>query len=106
MNVEPAQETLSIAIEGDQLVIRVGVECLLNAIPLADTWPVNYEGEPYKIVNNPQFLQDLISELERENEQGANLLHLALDQAATEVTEQGYESVEIPDESSDYLAAP
>lgn len=99
MNVEPAQETLSITIEGDQLVVRVGVKCLLNAIPLADTWPVNDEGESCKIVNTQQFLQDLISELERENEQGATVLHLALDQAATEVTEQGYESVEMPDET-------
>ncbi|MGH8351582.1 MAG: hypothetical protein ACRES5_34290 [Pseudomonas sp.] len=101
MNVEPTQETLSIAIECDQLVIRVGIECLLNALPLADTWPLNYEGEPYRIVDNQQFLQDLICELERENAQGATLLHLALDQAATEVTEQGYESVEMPEESSD-----
>jgi len=96
MKEEPSQDLLSVGIEGDHLVIRIGIECLTSAIPLADTWPINDEGEPYKIVNNQQFLQDLIRELERENEQGATLLHLALDQAATAVTEQGYESVEMP----------
>lgn len=98
MNVEPSQQTLVIAIEGDQLVIRVGVDCLLQAIPLADTWPTNNAGEPCKITDRDQFLKDLICELDRENEQGATVLHLAIDEAATEVTEQGYESVELPDD--------
>lgn len=96
--IEKSQETLSIAIEDDQLVIRVGVECLLNAIPLADTWPMNSDGSPVAILDKEQFLKDLISELERENERGENVLHLAIDQAATEVTEQGYESVALADD--------
>lgn len=95
--IEKTQETLSIAIEDEQLVIRIGVECLLNAIPLAGTWPINSDGSPVEILDREQFLKDLICELERENEQGANVLHLAIDQAATEVTEQGYESVALSD---------
>jgi hypothetical protein len=101
MKAEPSKDLLSVGIEGEHLVIRIGVACLTSTIPLADTWPVNDEGEPYKIVNTQQFLQDLIRELGRENEQGATLLHLALDQTATEVTEQGYDSVERPDGNSD-----
>ena len=96
--IDKTQETLSIAIEDDQLVIRVGVECLLNAIPLAGTWPMNGDGSPVEILDKEQFLKDLISELERENELGENVLHLAIDQAATEVTEQGYESVALADD--------
>lgn len=95
---EKTQEGLSIAIEDDQLVIRVGVECLLNAIPLANTWPMNSDGSPVEILDKEQFLKDLIGELERENELGETPIHLALDQAATEVTEQGYESVALADD--------
>lgn len=37
MNVEAAQEALSIGIEGDHLVIRIGVDCLCNITEMSDT---------------------------------------------------------------------
>lgn len=98
MSIESSQQHLTASIEGEQLVVRAGVEYLLNIIPFTDTWPTNSAGDPCKIKDKEQFLKDLICELGRENEQGATLIHLAIDEAAAEVTEQGYESVELPED--------
>ena len=97
MNVQPAQEALSIGIEGDHLVIRIGVDCLCNITEMADTWPArNEDGEPCKILDRAQFLKELVGELERDDEQGATSIHLAFDQAALGVMESGSEAVELP----------
>lgn len=98
MSVEPAKEPLSIGIEDDRLVIRIGVECLCRSIEMADTWPSkNEDGDPCKIVDQAQFLKDLVGELELDDEQGATSIHLMLDQAALGVAEGGSEAVEFPD---------
>lgn len=98
---ENTDKILEAAIEDDQLVIRIGVRCLVRGITAADTWPITVEGDPAKIVDQDQFLQDLIAELMREDEQGATSVHLAIDAAAEQVFEQGYESVEMPEEPDD-----
>jgi hypothetical protein len=97
MNVEAAQEALSIGIEGDHLVIRIGVDCLCNITEMSDTWPAkNEDGEPCKIIDRQQFLKELVGELERDDEHGATSIHLAFDQAALGVMESGSEAVELP----------
>jgi hypothetical protein len=94
---EPSQEALSVSIEGDHLVIRIGIDCLCNITEMAVTWPAkNEDGEPCKIIDRKQFLKQLAGELEREDEQGATPIHLAFDQAALGVMESGSEAVELP----------
>lgn len=83
----------SVAIEGDQLVIRITTECLLHAITCAPEWPVDYTGEPISVQNGPLLLQEIIHELQREDEQGTNQMHRMLDQAAQDAINNGSEAV-------------
>ena len=97
IQISKTQDALAIAIEGDHLVIRIGVDCICNITEMADTWPARDEdGTACKILDRKQFLQDLINELERDDEQGATSIHLAFDQAALGVMESGSEAVEAP----------
>ncbi|MCA4074584.1 hypothetical protein LD001_04460 [Pseudomonas kurunegalensis] len=43
----------TVAVEGDQLVIRITTECLLHAVTCAPEWPVDYTGEPISVQKRP-----------------------------------------------------
>ena len=83
----------SVAVEGDQLVIRITTECLLHAITCAPEWPVDYRGDPISIQNGTLLIQEIIHELQREDEQGTNQMHRLLDQAALDAINHGSEAV-------------
>lgn len=83
----------SVAIEGDQLVIRITTECLLHAVTCAPEWPVDYTGAPISIQNGTLLIQEIIHELQREDEQGTNQMHRLLDQAALDAINNGSEAV-------------
>lgn len=83
----------SVAIEGDQLVIRITTECLLHAVTCAPEWPVDYRGDPISIQNGTLLIQEIIHELQREDEQGTNQMHRMLDQAAQDAINNGSEAV-------------
>ncbi|WP_433588238.1 hypothetical protein [Pseudomonas koreensis] len=97
VQISKTQDALSIGIEGDHLVIRIGVDCLCNITEMSDTWPARDEdGTACKILDRKQFLKELVGELERDDEQGATSIHLAFDEAALGVMESGSEAVELP----------
>lgn len=83
----------SVAIEGDQLVIRITTECLLHAVTCSPEWPIDYKGAPISIQNGTLLIQEIIHELQREDEQGANQMHRMLDQAAQDAINNGSEAV-------------
>ena len=83
----------TVAVEGDQLVIRITTECLLHAVTCAPEWPVDYRGEPVSILNGTLLIQEIIHELQREDEQGTNQMHRLLDQAALDAINNGSEAV-------------
>lgn len=83
----------TVAIEGDQLVIRITTECLLHAVTCAPEWPVDYRGAPINIQNGTLLIQEIIHELQREDEQGTNQMHRLLDQAALDAINNGSEAV-------------
>lgn len=83
----------SVAIEGDQLVIRITTECLLHAVTCAPGWPVDYKGTPISIQDGTLLIQEMIHELQREDEQGSNQMHRLLDQAALDAINNGSEAV-------------
>jgi len=83
----------SVAIEGDQLVIRITTEGLLHAVTCAPEWPVDYTGTPISIQNGTLLIQEMIHELQREDEHGANQMHRLLDQAALDAINNGSEAV-------------
>ncbi|MBA6065679.1 hypothetical protein [Pseudomonas mosselii] len=83
----------TVAVEGDQLVIRITTECLLHAITCAPEWPVDYRGDPISIQNDTLLIQEIIHELQREDEQGTNQMHRLFDQAALDAINNGSEAV-------------
>lgn len=91
-----------VAVEGDSLVIRITTECLLHAVTISDRWPMNYQGEPGATITDPVlFVEEIIAELTREDEQGANALHHLLDEAAENALEAGSQAVEFHEEGGD-----
>lgn len=84
----------TVAVEGDQLVIRITTECLTHAVTCFSQWPVNEVGEPIRIINKPLLVQEIIHELQREDEQGTNPMHRMLDEAALAALNNGSEAVD------------
>lgn len=92
-SAEPIDVLPTVGVEGDQLVIRITTECLLHAVTCAPEWPVDYRGDPISIQNGTLLIQEIIHELQREDEQGANQMHRLLDQAALDAINNGSEAV-------------
>ena len=60
----------SVAVEGDELVIRITLESLCHSVTMADNWPTDYEGRSRAtITDRTLFVKELIGELMNENEQ-------------------------------------
>ncbi len=88
----------TVAVEGDQLVIRITTECLLHAVTCSPEWPMNYTGSPITIDNGPLLIQELIHELQRENEDGTNAMHRLFDSAALDAVNNGSQAVSYDNE--------
>jgi hypothetical protein len=88
-----AEALPTVAVEGDQLVIRITTECLLHAVTCASQWPVDEAGNPISIINGPLLIQEIIHELQREDEQGTNPMHHLFDNAALDALDNGSEAV-------------
>ncbi len=83
----------AVAIEGDQLVIRITTECLLHAVTCSSQWPTDEAGSPISIKNGPLLIEEIIHELQREDEQGTNQMHHMFDAAALAALDNGSEAV-------------
>lgn len=83
-------------VEGDELVIRIGVDTLLLA---TQHCPLLTDDETYKplfsITNADQLAADVARELNEEEEDGTTPLHRVLDQAMFDAMEKGSEAFEI-----------
>ncbi|GGU68452.1 hypothetical protein GCM10009504_27000 [Pseudomonas laurentiana] len=88
-----------VAVEGDQLVIRITTECLLHAVTCSSQWPANEAGSPISVINGPLMVKEIIHELQREDEQGTNSMHRMLDEAALAALDNGSEAVSYDDEA-------
>ncbi|MDN4515444.1 hypothetical protein QYE47_23260 [Pseudomonas sp. 2,4-D] len=91
---EPVLVLPNVAVEGDELVIRITTDTLLHAVSMSDQWPVDGQGQSLAIVTNRAlFVQEIADQLQRENEQGATPVHLLFDDAAEEALNAGSEAV-------------
>lgn len=91
-----------VTVEGDDLVIRFTVDQLCHSVTMGDCWPVQCDGQSAAtIVDRSLFLQELSSELLREDEQGATPLHRLFDAAAVALIENGSEAVELHEDEGD-----
>ena len=93
-----ADQPLEAAIEGDQLVIRIGLDTLAWAAercPKFRNEELVLQGKqedlgPYVIVENKlELARDGVRELEREEEDGSTPLHYLLDEAIEKAYEEG-----------------
>lgn len=80
-------EQLKIELSKDgKLIISIDTDLLCNAI--------FGRIEDFRIVNQHEFIKDLIQELESEEEDGTTLVHRMFDKAADSAIENGSENVE------------
>lgn len=81
---------LSVEMADGRLVIAIGIDSLMTAVRGGDFW----DDDELKIVSADEFAADIVSELEREREDGTTPVHLMIDAAAEEAVEQGSLGVE------------
>lgn len=96
--MKPVEESnqLSVKVEGDDVVIRIGSALLLHAIQHGPSWDEGWT------INNPEaFIQEVIEYLELEEEDGTTLLHHAFDSAAINAIENGSGHVDCNEYATD-----
>lgn len=86
---EGAERPLQANIEGEELVIRVGVKMLAVTAGLIET-PGDPNYKPlFKVVDTAEFVKDVASELQREEDDGSSPLTELLDAACLAAWENG-----------------
>ena len=80
---------LTVQIEGEDLVIRIGIPLLVHALQGAPDWD-----ETMHITDWEGFTKDMIRELEHDEEDGTTPVHRMFDAAALGAIEGGSEHVE------------
>lgn len=90
----PADQPLSCKLEGEELVIRIGIDTLSYAFNESDyNNPWNEESSDFErmsqVENSLQFAKDVVHELNDEGEDGSTLLTSLIDKACEEACEQG-----------------
>ena len=102
MSTTPDLILPTVAVEGDDLVIRFNIDSLCHSVTMGDNWPVHGDGTSMAtIIDKGRFLLELGAQLLNENEQGATPLHLLFDEAALAVIEDGGESIELHEDEDD-----
>jgi hypothetical protein len=81
-----------VAIEADQIVIRVPILAVPHAAGVA--FDNAYGEHNYKVTDAAVFAGELVTELGREEEDGTTLIHLMLDKAVTRALENGAQGVD------------
>ena len=90
--MKPIEESspLTVQIEGEDLVIRIGVPLLLHALQSGPSW-----SDEFRITDPMKFAEAIASHLENdEEEDGTTAIHRALDEAAEHAIESDCEGVE------------
>jgi hypothetical protein len=95
---------LTLAIERDQLVIRVGIDVLAHAAENCNRF---YDDDtnnspPYILITDKQeFAKDVLRMLQAEDECGSSLISDALDEATVDAFNDGSLGVEYPRKKKD-----
>lgn len=92
---------LRVRIEREQIVISIGVATLPKVVEFGhDHHSYDEEAGDYlvpKITDPDTFAKEVLSELEREEEDGTTLVHLMFDKAIAHAIENGAEGVTLPE---------
>ena len=97
---------LSVKIENEELVIRIGISALAFAVrrgPYIDQIVMDQGGDEdaVKITDEGVFAQAILESLHDEEEDGSTRVHRMLDDAAEYSIENGCEGIEIRESSCD-----
>jgi hypothetical protein len=91
-----------VAVEGDELVIRIHKGALAHSVAMGDNWPVSGDGQPLAFVIDQELLMvEVAAQLLEDDEQGATPLHHLFDAAAMAIIEAGGESIELREDEDD-----
>jgi hypothetical protein len=82
---------LSVSIVDDALVISIGLDALKTAIENNPSYPL----DKVTVTDIHAIAKEIVSELNREEEDGSTPVHRMLDRAFDNAIEQGAEGVEI-----------
>jgi hypothetical protein len=88
---------LTVRLEKDELVIRIGIKTLAIA---AEASPV-FDGSMAKVQDVELWAESIVQVLQDEEEDGTTKVHLMFDDAFQEASEQGYEGIEFSDTMDD-----
>lgn len=91
MDNERRNHPLEMKVEDDVLTISIGISTLCYA--------VQQELHDVSIHDEDTFIKDFLVELQQEDEEGSNSIHLAFDEAANRTVENGSMAVEIVEEN-------
>ena len=100
---------LKVAIEGEELVIRVKLDTLVFAVQ-HDPQLQHYDrdlGDFFgpEVVDRSQWAREMVSALQSEEEDGTTLVHLMLDKAALNAIESGAEGIHSAEDMADRARA-
>ena len=89
---------LTCAIEGEDIVIRIGIPPLMWALQHETVWE-----SQFGITDPEAFSKAIVKALNEDDEEGTTLVHRMFDSAADAAMAQGCEGVEVVSDD-DYLA--
>ena len=75
------EQVLTVGIEDEQLVIRIGIDALAFAL--------NQQDDPMRVVDPVLAADEIVKELKREEEDGTTPVHKLLDKAGYDAWENG-----------------
>lgn len=101
MNTEPKDLPLTVAVENDQLVVRIGIDTLAHAAAHCERFYDydQHDSPPYvKITDTLEFARGVLRQLEAEAEDGSSIISDALDDAIVEAHGDGSEGIDYGDD--------
>lgn len=97
MKNDNSNDLLKIEVVDGKVIISIGVDAMCHAIKMGPAWYDNFQ-----ITDQAGFVDDIVSELTREEEDGSTLVHKMFDEAARGAVENGSEHCdEVVDEDED-----
>lgn len=89
-------QKLTVGIEGDEVVIRIGIDTLKYATENGSGCDFETEdGENrYVVTNSEEWARSVVLALEQEEEDGTTPVHAMFEAAFVEALEQGFDGIE------------
>lgn len=98
--VSARDEGLSVDLIDGRLVISIGVDALMVAVRSGNAWFDTFgEEQGYSIDDADGFADDIRHELEREDEGGTTLVHVAIDAAIVRALDEGSLNINYGDDA-------